>query len=284
MSDPRRRAPKEVRWKDTHSGSSRASTVGGSSTSSGHSGSQYTPEYNIGALEESLRSTVRELDDWKKKAKEAEVKLRMVEVESKAHITALEHAHKNLAEDKDDLEKQFRDLKKENARLQRKLEKYESQSEPSSPDSGKPRRSDSKKSRDSEADKHNDRLKERLNRTGETSSESTSSKPPSTSKSKHSSRRRASVSSERPPYLEGWGPGGPSATPLSPASSNSRRPQLDHIMTSMPAVSNTMQLPLYSSTPRSAVIPPMRPTVEYATYGPPPETGNYQFHPLPRRQ
>lgn len=290
MSDPRRKSTKGVRWDDTRSGSSRTSTVGGSSTSSGHSGSQYTPEYNIGALEETLRSTVRELDDWKKKAIEAENNLRKVEDASKAHTKALEHSNKQLADAKDDLEKQVRDLKKEsdavkkdNSKLQRKLEKYESQSEPSSPDSSKPRRSDSKKSKDSEADKRHDRLKERFNRTTETPTEASPSKPPSSSRSKHSSSRRMSVNSERPPYLEGWGPGGPSAAQMVSPAASSRRPPSDYITTTMPIVTPTMQSPVYSSTPRSTMTLPIRSTVEYPTYVHPHESGNYQAYPLPRR-
>lgn len=282
MSDARRKASKGVKFEDTRSGSSRASTIGGSSTSSGHSGSQYTPEYNVGALEESLRATVRELDDWKKKALEADDILRKSEDASKARIKALEHQYKTLAESKDDLEKQFRDLKKENSKLQKKLEKYENQSEPSSPDSGKLRRSDSKKSKDPEGD----RLKERFNRNSESPSEINPSKPPSSSRSKHSSSgRRLSVSSsERTPYLEGYGPGGSSAAPISHPASSSRRPPSAYITTNMPmpmpVSASTMQSPVFA-TPRSTAMPPMRPTVEYATY--PHSHESYPIHQLPRR-
>lgn len=292
MSDPRRKAPKAVRWGDPHSGSSRASTVGGSSTSSGHSGSQYTAEYNVGALEESLRSTVRELDHWKKKAEEAEDERKKSENLFNARIKALEHSEKTLTQHTSDLEKELRDLKREfdtamkdNSKLQKKLEKYESQSEPSSPDSAKPRRSDSKRSKESETDKHNDRLKERFNRASEAAGETTSSRPPpsSSSRSKHSSGRRVSVSSERPPHLEGWGPGGASATPTSSTTSSSKRLPPDYIVPNMPVATSSMPPPVFSSTSRSTVVPSMRPTVEYTTYGQPYETGNYQFHPLPRR-
>lgn len=293
MSDSRRKAPKGVKFEDTRSGSSRASTIGGSSTSSGHSGSQYTPEYNIGALEESLRTTVRQLDDWKKRALDSEASHRKSEDASKARIKALEHQYTTLTESLGDTEKQLRDsnkenetlrreteaLKKENAKLQKKVEKYENRSEPSSPDSGKLRRSESKKSKDPEGD----RLKERLNRNSETPSDTNSSKPPSSSRSKHSSSRRLSVSSsERAPYLEEWGPSGPPAAPIAHPASSSRRPPSAYIMTNMPmpVVTSTMQSPVYA-TPRSTAMPPMRPTVEYTTY-PHPHEG-YQIPQLPRR-
>ncbi|KAJ4420738.1 hypothetical protein N0V82_004177 [Gnomoniopsis sp. IMI 355080] len=293
MSDSRRKT-KGVKFEDTRSASSRASTIGGSSTSSGHSGSQYTPEYNVGALEETLRTTVRELDDWKKRAHDANDLLRKSEDAAKAHVKALDHSYQTLLESKEDLEKQVRDLKKdaeamkkENSRLQKKLEKYENQSEPSSPDSGKLRRSDSKKSKDPEGD----RLKERFNRNSESPNETSSSKPPSSSRSKHSSGRRLSVSSsERTPYLEGWGPGGSSTAPVSHPASSSRRPPSStaYITTNMPmpmpmpvVTSPTMQSPVYA-TPRSTAMPPMRPTVEYATY-PHPHENYHQMHQLPRR-
>lgn len=285
MSESRRKTSKGVKFEDTRSGSSRASTIGGSSTSSssGHSGSQYTPEYNVGALEETLRKTVQELDDWKRKAFDADDIHRKSEDAAKARIKALEHSYKTLEEAKDDLEKQYRDLKKEtealkkeNSRLQKKLGKDESHSEPSSPDSGKLRRSDSKKSKDPEGD----RLKQRFNRTSETTNELSSSKPPSSSRSKHSSSRRLSVSSERPPYMEAWGPGGPSPAPIAVPASNSRRPPQDYITTSMSAVPPPMQSPGYA-TPRSTVMTTMRPTVEYPTYGHAHEA--YPIHQLPRR-
>lgn len=289
MSDSRRKT-KGVKFEDTRSGSSRASTIGGSSTSSGHSGSQYTPEYNVGALEETLRTTIRQLDEWKKRALEAEDVRRKSEDAYKAHVKALEHQSKTLKESNEDLEKEVRDskkeaeaMKKEHSKLQKKLEKYENQSEPSSPDSGKLRRSESKKSKDPEGD----RLKERFNRNSETPSETTSSKPPSSSRSKHSSSRRLSVSNpERTPYSEGWGPGGSSTAPVSHSATSSRRPPSSaaYITTNMPmpvVTSATMQSPVYA-TPRSTVMPPMRPTVEYATYPHPHE--NYpQVHQLPRR-
>lgn len=285
MSESRRKSSKGVKFEDTRSGSSRASTIGGSSTSSsGHSGSQYTPEYNVGALEETLRKTVKELDEWKRKALDADDIQRKSEDAAKARIKALEHSYRTLEEAKEDVEKQYWDskkeiesLKKENARLQKKLGKDESQSEPSSPDSGKIRRSDSKKSKDPEGD----RLKQRFNRTSESPTEISSSKPPSSSRSKHSSSsRRLSVSSERPPYMEGWGPGGPALAPIATPASNSRRPPQDYITTNLSVVPPPMHSPGYA-TPRSTIMTPMRPTVEYATYGHTHEA--YPIHQLPRR-
>ncbi|CAN8103333.1 unnamed protein product [Discula destructiva] len=287
MSDLRRRPAKGVRFEDARSASSRASTTGGSSTSSGHSGSQYSPEYNVGALEETLRKTVQELDGWKKKALEAEdaaERSRKSEESNKARIKALELSEKTLQGQLRDLQKDFEAMKKENSRS-RKPDKHATQSPPSSPDTGKPRRSDSKRSKDTEADQQNERLKERMNRSGDSSSENSSTKPPSSSKSHRSSGRRLSVSSshtERPHYSEGRR----SAAAVSPT--GSRRPE--YLVASAPPVITHIQSPVYATTPRNTGIPVqspliMLPGVEYSAYSEPylPDNGSYQAYPLPRR-
>lgn len=303
MSDTRR---KNVRFDDKRSGSSRSSTVGGSSTtSSGYSGTahsvrsthsdQYADQrYNIAALEDSLQSTINELDGWKNKAIDAEERLRKHQEESKARTKALQHSNDELSEDKKGLEKEVRDLSKENdslredkkelkekvSKLQRKIEKLESQSEPSSPDSGKPRRRESKRSKESE---QQDRLKERLNKhSGESPvSEISSSKPPSSSKTPHKTRRMSTSSHHgENPYVEKWGPPVPNITiPASPNTSNIRRADNYVAAPGYPVPS-----PASASIPRSVGI--TRPSVEY-TYTPNSgyrEDGNYHAHPLPPRQ
>lgn len=315
MSDARD-TRRKVRWDDRRSGSSRASTVGGSSTtSSGYSGTAYPDpyadqRYNIAALEETLRETVSELDESKNKVFEAEERLRKhqkEQKETKARVTALEHANTTLEDDKKDLQREIRALKKEldslrddkrddtkglereikslgkeivslredkkelkekNARLQQKVDKLDSRSEPSSPDSSKPRRSDSKRSKEAE---QNARLKERLNKhSGDSSnSETGPSKPPSSSKTPHRSRR-GSTTGDRP-YVEHWGPGPAATMPVSPNTSSIRRPD-NYIVTSGFPVA-----PAPASVPRS-----VRPSVEIPYHSSPyREDGNYHAHPLP---
>lgn len=288
---------KNVRWDDKRSGSSRASTVGGSSTtSSGYSGTtypdQYTDQrYNIAALEDTLQKTVNELDVWKRQAIEAEEKLRKHQKESKetkARTIAIQNENETLRDAKADFERDIRSLKKEieslredkkdlkekNARLQKKVDKLDSGSEHSSPDSNRPRRSESKRSKESD---QNERLKERLNKhSGDSSnSEVSSSKPPSSSKGPHRSRR-TSISSHHgeKPYVESWGPKPTVTSPTSPNTSVPR--QSDNYTTSNYPLSP-------SAVPRSAGL--TRPTVEY-TYPTSPyyEDGNYHAHPLPPRQ
>lgn len=303
MCDTRdaRRKVNKVRWEtDKRSGSSRASTVGGSSTtSSGYSGtaSYEDPRYNIAALQQTLEETVSDLDHWKNKAIDAEEKLLKCQKEQKeteARVSALTHANATLGDDNKELQRQVRalkrdnikdlerevkslgeeieslevdkkELKEKNARLQKKLDKLDSRSEPSSPDNSKPRRSDSKRSKEAE---QNARLKDRLNKhSGDSlNGETVPSKPPSSSKTPHRSRR-TSTSGERP-YVENWGP-------ISPNTGSTRRPDNYIAMNGYPSTS-------VSSTPRS-----MRPSVEIpyhtSTFH---EDGNYHLHhhPLPPKQ
>lgn len=278
---------------DSASGSSRASTVGGSSTSSSHSGSQYTPHYNVNALQESMRVTIAQLDEWKSRALESEKR----EVESQARISALNLSITSLQDAQKDSQKEVRELRAENEALQndkfklsRKLEKYGSYSPPSSPDSDKSRRSESKRSpKPTDAEAHNAHLKERFNRTSDSSSEgSGSSKPPSSSKSaaakphRSGSGRRQSFSSTT---AERYGP----ASPVSPTSGRHAAGEYlgaapgggHHMM----AAAAPYPAQLYA-TPRTAPMPmsgqyPHAPSSQYvAAYAG--ETGNYQPHPLSR--
>lgn len=301
MSDIRH-PPRKVKFDERRSGSVRApSTVGGSSTtSSGYSSGTAYPEpvygdqrYNIAALEATLQKTVTEVDDWRNRALDAEDELRKCQKESKARISALEVSNDTLEEAKKDLERTIKSLKKEleslredkkddrkdlereakslkkdieslktekkelkdkNARLQKKIDKLDSHSEPSSPDSSKPRRSGSDSKRSKEDDQ-TARLKDRLNKHSSDSSNSevSASKPPSSSKLP-SRGRRPSASGERP-YIESWGPGPTATMPVSP-NTGIRRP--DNYTTtagySIPVAQSTVS----SSVPRSA-----RPSVEY---------------------
>lgn len=298
MSDREsKRKSGKVRF-DSGSGSSRASTVGGSSTSSGHSGSQYTTHYNVNALEESMRVTVAEMDAWKRKALEAEKSNNILSAQNRGlenSVESLQDAQKDSAQQIRELKAEVESLNKDKAKLARKLEKYETRSPPSSPDGSKPHRSGSKRSpKDTDADTHNARLKERFNRTGDTSSEGSSSKPPSSSKApaphRSGSVRRQSFSSATSPHAE-RGPAaydgvyGP-ASPVSPGGGSSRRPE--YVASPHPhhhhmAAAAPYPAQMYA-TPRSAAMPM---PVQYAYASPyvagyPAETGNYQPHPLPR--
>ncbi|KAF3766406.1 hypothetical protein M406DRAFT_356330 [Cryphonectria parasitica EP155] len=283
---------KNVRWedKDKRSGSSRASTTGGSS--SGSSYSEYSDHrYNIAALEETLRTTVNELDQWKNKAAEAEQQIRKYQKETKEYksrVSALDQRVETLEDDKSELEKsnkalrdEIKDLKDKYAKLQKKVNKSEAKTDsPSSPDTGKPRRHESNSSKESDSDRHNDRLKARFNRSPEsTTSDSSSSKPPSSSRATRGSRRLSI--NERQPYLEEWGPGGSTAATqtTAPVSPSSRRTG-NYIATNYPPIATgPIPSPTTATTPRSH-----RPTVEYTTYANVPvypEDGNYHPYPLP---
>lgn len=284
---------RKVRFGDDQS--SRASTVGGSSTSSSHSGSsypdQYTDRYNIAALQDTLAKTVQQLDAWRDEAH----KYKEEASSAKARVSALENSVVNLKNDKKDSEQQVKELKqqlkslqedhdklkKKNESLKKKLRDQDSQSEgPSSPDSAKLRRSGSKKSKQPDADDiDKDRLKERFDRssaTSSTTSGSTHSKPPSSSKTPASRHRRASMSSsgtERPAlYVENYGPSAPRAMPPSPAVPNSSRRASHYPPGADYHISPPIQEPVY---PRN--IGMQRGSVEVPLY----EDGNYHFHPLP---
>lgn len=297
MSDTTRDTRRKVRWDDKRGGSSRASTVGGSSTtSSGYSGTIYPDpyadqRYNIAALEDSLQRTISELDAWKEKALAAEDALRKQQREheaAKARVSALENAATTMEDNNKELQKEIRALKKQlesprdgkkddtkdlekkikslksevedlqedkkdlqerNAKLQKKIEKLDSRSEPSSPDSGKPRRSDSKRSK--EADQ-NARLKERLNkRSGDsTNGDMAQSKPPISSKMPHRTRRMSTSGGERP-YVEHWGPGPAGVMPAPSNTSSMRRPD------------NYIPAPGYSGTSTCSSVPrSVRPSVD----------------------
>lgn len=302
MSDTRR---KNVRFDDQRSKSSRASTVGGSSTTSSgrseaahsvhsaHSDQYADQRYNIAALEDTLQRTINELDDWKNRAIKAEELLRKNQEEFKARSKALQHSIDELREDKKFLEKETKeftkeidslqddkkDLREKNSRLQRKIEKLDSQSEPSSPDSSKPRRHESKRSKESE---QKERLKERLNKhSGESSnSEISSSVPPSIPRTPHRTTRRMSTSTHHAekPYVEKSGPKPKITIPESPNPSSFRRAD-NYVATS----GYPVQSPASGAIPRSAGM--VRPSVEYSY---PPNTGyredgNYHAHPLPPR-
>lgn len=299
MSDrDSKRKPGKVRF-DSGSGSSRTSTVGGSSTSSGHSGSQYTPEYNIGALQRSLQATLVEMDGWKNRATESEKR----EVADQARIKGLELYKEELDDTNAELQKKVLDLTKENSRMSRKLEKYEARSPPSSPDGSKPRRSDSKSSpKHTDANTHNAHLKERFTRNVDSSSEGSTSKPskpPSSSKAqpaphRSGSVRRQSISSASSPHAErgpsAYDHGYGSASPVSPSSGPRRTeyivaspppPHYHHHQQQQMMATTPYPAQMYATTPRTAV--PMQyvhgPSYVGA-YGA--ETGNYQPHPLPR--
>lgn len=278
--------------------SSRASTVGGSSTSSSYSGSypdQYTdPRFNLVALQDTLNKTVQELDDWREHAH----RYKEDASSAKARVSALENSVSTLKNDKKDIERQVKELKqqlsllqddndklkKKNDSLKKKLrDQQDSQSDaPSSPDSAhaKLRRTGSKKSKYPDTDElDKDRLKERFDRSSppsSTTSGSTHSKPPSSSKAPPSSsrHRRPSMNSERPSplYVEPYGSGAPRAMPTSPvAPTSSRR------TTSQPDyhISSAMQDPVSQYSSRAVGM--QRGTVEVPLY----EDGNYHFHPLP---
>lgn len=311
MSDNRK---KSVRFDDRRSGSSRASTSGGSSTASSYSSTVYPeqysdPRYNIAALEETVRLTLAELDAWKRKAEDAEAKLYKQQTEAKAHIAALEQSNSILEDDKKELERevstlrtQVEKLKEKNARLQKKLDRVDNQSEPSSPDgnisnhsnSGKPRRSESKRSKEKdkadESDKQSERLKTRLNRRAEDgSSTGSTSKPPSSSKMPHRPRRPSTSShhGSEQPYSDGWGPSKP--TLIVNTSPSSRRAEHQYVTAprdGYSVASATIQSPAFSATPRSAGM--VRGSVEYEyPHSSAPffrEDGNYHPYPLPPRQ
>lgn len=290
---------RKVRFGDDKS--SRASTVGGSSTSSSHSGSypdQYTDaRYNIAALQDSLNKTIQEHDAWREEAltKKEEAQAYKEEASSaKARVTALKNSVATLENDRKDLERQIKELKqqfgtlqdendklkKENKSLKKKVRDQDAhQSDaPSSPDSAnaKLRRSGSKKSKQVDADElDKDRLKERFDRSppSSTISGSTHSKPPSSSKgpSRHRRTSISSSSTERPSslYVEPYGSGAPRAMPSSPVVPTSSR------RTSQYPPDYHMQEPAYPPVPRTVGM--QRGTVEVPLY----EDGNYHFHPLP---
>lgn len=255
--------------------------------------------YNIAALEQSMQKTVTELDDWRTRALDLEDKLRKHENQTKARISALEVSVDTLQEankdfernnkslkkeveslredrkdDRKDLEREVKSLKKEleslkadkkelkekNARLQKKLDKLDSHSEPSSPDSSRPRRSGSDSKRSKEDDQ-TARLKDRLNKHSSDGSNSdiSTSKPPSSSKPP-SRGRRPSASGERP-YIENWGPGPTATMPVSP-NTGIRRPE--NYTTTAGYTIPVAQSTVSSSVPRSA-----RPSVEYVYPSPP---------------
>lgn len=280
---------RKVRFGDDKS--SRSSTLGGSSTSSSHSGRSFPDEYtdaryNIAALQDSLTRTVQQLDASRDEAH----KYKEEASSAKARVSALENFIATLKNDVKELQQQLESsqedndkLKKKNESLKKKLRDQESQSEgPSSPDSAKPRRSGSKKSKQSDADDI-DRLKERFDRsstTGSSTSGSTHSKPPSSSKATVSRHRRASVSSsstERPaPYVEAYGSSKPRAMPPSPVSPTSSR-RVSQYPSGADYYVPHMQDPMYSRNidmQRGSVVVPLY------------EDGNYHLHPLPdqRRQ
>lgn len=319
MSDNRHKKNKNVRWDDKErSGSSRASTTGGSSSTSSYSSTIYPQpysdnRYNVGALQETLALTVKDLDSWTRKAEMAEAKLlkqqtefqleraesHKQQTESNARIAALEQANSVLQDDKKGLNEQLKQAKREIARLQQKLQRDDEHSEPSSPDaaasnhsnSGKPRKSESKRVKDKEkekvddSDKQSDRLKARQNKRCDDGS---TPKPPSSSKPPHRARRMSTSSQagEEKPYSDGWGP---STRPTVNTSMASLRPEHHY---AEPFRGNyhmspaTMQSPIYpENTPRSSQ-GMVRPSIEYDVIRTAPiyhQDVNYQPYPMPPR-
>lgn len=314
---------KSVRFgEDTsHSGSSRSSTLrsdfgaGSSSTGSNYSGTPYPDHYTDSlyereALQQALRDTVKEVDEWKAKAQDVERLSRKKLHEKEARLVAETNRCTTLEDEKEKLQhekKKLRDvskvlegriaelqgdnegLRRNNEKLQKKLRDYEAQSAtPSSPKSGKLHRTESKRPKESEVDQQKGRLKERFERS-ETSSDASSTKR-SSSKPPRSSRRMSNASYAERPYVEPYGPGVARPTihiPTPPQSATSAGRRFDgHVAvskTGQPAVAH-YQDPAYSSTPRSAGME--RPSVLYSYDGVVSphtayETGNYYPHPLP---
>lgn len=290
---------RKVRFGDDKS--SRASTVGGSSTSSSYSGSypdHYTDaRYNIAALQDTLSQTISAHDALQEKAdiyKKDALAYKEEASSAKARVTALQNSVSTLENDRKDLERQIKELnlrftslqeendklKKENKSLKKKVRDQDPQQSdaPSSPDSAnaKLRRSGSKKSKQVDADElDKDRLKERFDRSPPSSSVGGSihSKPPSSSKGP-SRHRRPSISSsntERPTslYVEPYGSGAPRGVPSSPVAPTSSR------RTSQYPSDYHIQEPAYPPVPRPVGM--QRGAVEVPLY----EDGNYHYHPLP---
>ena len=313
---------KTVRFGDdtSRSGSSRSSTsrsesgAGSSSTGSNYSGTAYPdhytdPLYEQHALKQALQDTVKQVDEWKAKALEAERQLPKELRLADANLQAVNSRCHNLEDEKKELQrdkKKLRDANKilesrltalqdeidvlrgNNERLHKKLRDYEAQPATTlSPKSGKLHRSESKRSKESVADQQKDRLKGRFERS-DTSSDASSSKR-SSSKAPRPSRRMSSASYADRPYVEPLGPRAARPTvsiPTSQPSVVSPGRRFDGPVavskTGQPAISH-YQDPAYSSTPRSAGME--RPTVFYkydgvmsptAGY----EDGNYYPHPL----
>jgi hypothetical protein len=252
---------------------------------------------------------VKQVDEWKAKALEAERQLPKELRLADANLQAVNSRCHNLEDEKKELQrdkKKLRDANKilesrltalqdeidvlrgNNERLHKKLRDYEAQPATTpSPKSGKLPRSESKRSKESVADQQKDRLKGRFERS-DTSSDASSSKR-SSSKAPRPSRRMSSASYADRPYVEPLGPRAARPTvsiPTSQPSVVSPGRRFDGPVavskTGQPAISH-YQDPAYSSTPRSAGME--RPTVFYkydgvmsptAGY----EDGNYYPHPL----
>ena len=311
---------KSVRFDEdtSRTGSSRSSTsrseigAGSSSSTSNYSGTAYPDHYTEPLLElqhlkQALQDTVKQVDEWRAKAKDVERQSTKRLMQAEANLQAVNNRCDNLEEEKKELQREKKklrdanknlearltalqdendDLRSNNDKLRKKLRDSEAQSATAtSPKSSKLHRSESKRAKESDADQQKDRLKGRFERS-ETSSDASSSKR-SSSKAPRSSRRMSSTYAERP-YVEPLGPRVARPTvsiPSQPSVVSPGRRYDGPVAVSkngQPAISQYAD-PTYSSIPRSAGME--RPTVFYKYDGPMSptsgyENGNYYPHPL----